>query len=336
MSFRSLGVMVPLLLGLLGVLSLLSLGAGPVDIPPAKVAALLAGRSGEEVEAVIVRDIRLPRLLLAILVGAALAQSGAAMQGFFQNPMADPYIVGVSSGAALGATLALTLSLDFWVYGISGVALSAFGGALLVTLLVYGLARRGGRLPVTLVLLTGVAMGALCSALTSFLMISSNPFDMQRILFWLMGSLASRRWEHVHMVWPQLVAGMVFLQVFARDLNLILQGEESARYLGVDVERVRRLLLVGASLLAAAAVAVSGIIGFVGLVVPHLMRLLVGPDHRKLFPASMLGGAILLVGADLMARVLVEPAELPIGAITSALGCPFFLFLLARRRQAVL
>jgi len=190
-------------------------------------------------------------------------------------------------------------------------------------------------LSLLLVLLTGVAIGALASAITSFLMVSvrGDVFDTQRILFWLMGSLASRRWEHVHTVWPQIVVGAVFLQWLARDLNLIIQGEENALYLGVDVERSKRLLLIGASLLAAAAVSVSGIIGFVGLVVPHVMRLVVGPDHRRLMPASMLGGAILLVNADLLARVLVEPAELPIGIITSLLGCPFFLYLLSRRRD---
>jgi iron complex transport system permease protein len=249
--------------------------------------------------------------------------------------MADPYIVGVSSGAGLGATLAIWMGLDFWFYGLSGVGLLAFVGALIVTAIVYLVSQRGGRLPIMLVLLTGVAIGALTSALTSFLMVSAQGdlFDTQRILFWMMGSLASRRWEHVQVVWPQIVVGALFLQWMARDLNLIIQGEENALYLGVDVERTKRLLLIGASLLAAAAVSVSGIIGFVGLVVPHVMRLVVGPDNRRLMPASMLGGAILLVNADLLARVVIEPAELPIGIITSLLGCPFFLYLLSRRRD---
>ena len=186
-----------------------------------------------------------------------------------------------------------------------------------------------------MVLLTGVALGSLASAVTSFLMISSER-DLHQIMFWLMGSLSSRRWEHVQMIWPQVAIGIVLLQFFARDLNLILQGEENAQHLGVDVERVKRLLLVGAALLAAAAVAVSGIIGFVGLIVPHVMRMLVGPDHRRLFPASVLGGAILLVGADLLARTLIAPAEIPIGIITSLLGGPFFLYLLSRRRETFL
>ena len=315
----------------------MSLGIGPVEIAPLRIVELLAqmvgwGRPANGVDAVIIGDIRLPRILLAVLVGAALAMSGTVMQGFFQNPMADPFIIGISSGAALGATLAIVAGLDFWFFGLSGVGLFAFAGALVVTLAVYAISLREGRLPSTVVLLSGIALGSLAAALTSYLMISVNDgADVQRILFWLMGSLAARRWEHVHMVWPQIVVGGLFLQFYARDLDLIVQGEEQAQFLGVDVESVKRRLLVGATLLAAGAVAVSGIIGFVGLIVPHVMRLLVGPNHRVLLPSAILGGAILMVGADLLARVLVEPAELPIGIITSLLGAPFFLYLLRRR-----
>ena len=249
--------------------------------------------------------------------------------------MADPYIIGVSSGSALGATLALALSIDFWLFGLHSVSVFAFAGALAVTFLVYAISVRGGRVPVTVLLLTGVAVGSLAAALTSFVMITSHE-SLHRILFWLMGSLSSRRWEHVQMIWPYAVIGIVVLQIYAKDLNMLLQGEESARYLGVDVERVKIVLLFVVALLTAAAVAVSGIIGFVGLVVPHIMRLLVGPDHRRLFPASILGGAILMVGADILARTLIEPAEIPIGVITSVIGCPFFLFLLSRRKELAL
>ncbi|MCC7261056.1 MAG: iron chelate uptake ABC transporter family permease subunit, partial [Candidatus Latescibacteria bacterium] len=290
--------------------------------------------TGAGPEVTIVRDIRLPRVILAALVGAMLALSGAVMQGFFQNPMADPYIIGVSSGAALGATTALSLAIDFWVWGISSVSVFAFAGALMAALLVAGISLRGGRLPVTVVLLSGVAVASLVSALTPLLMLAAHA-DLQRIFFWLMGSLSARRWDHVRMVWPYALGGAILLQFYARDLNLILQGEEQAQYLGVEVERVKRVLLVVSALLTAAAVAVSGVIGFVGLIVPHVMRLLVGPDHRRLFPASLLGGAILVVGADLLARLLLAPAELPIGVITSLLGCPFFLYLLRRSREGV-
>ena len=315
---------------------LLSLCVGSVDIPLHSVIAFLSGGNHvDSAEAVILLEIRLPRVILAVLVGAALAQSGAVMQGLFQNPMADPYIVGVSSGAGLGATVAMSMGLNFWFYGLSGIGLLAFIGALGVTAVVYGISLRGGRMPVTVVLLSGIALGALSSSITSYLMVAvrDDLFDTQRILFWLMGSLASRRWEHVHMAWPQIALGALCIQWLARDLNILTQGEEYALYLGLDVERSKRLLLLGASFVAAAAVSVSGIIGFVGLVVPHVIRMWVGPDHRFLLPACMLGGAILLVNADLLARVLIDPAELPIGIITSLLGCPFFLYLLSRRKE---
>ncbi len=331
---RSLSTMAGLALVLAGS-AVLSLVTGPVDTALSDAVSALVGGDGGGTQAVILMEIRLPRVLLAILVGSALALSGVVMQGFFQNPMADPYIVGVSSGAGLGATVAMGLGFDFWFFGLSGIGLMAFAGALIVTALVYMISLRGGQLPVTTVLLSGVALGALASSITSYWMVAvrGDLFDTQRILFWLMGSLASRRWEHVHLAWPQILAGALFLQWMARDLNVLVQGEENALYLGIDVERSKRLLLVGASLVAAAAVSVSGIIGFVGLVVPHVMRLWIGPDHRWLLPASMLGGAVLLVNADLLARIVIEPAELPIGIITSVLGCPFFLYLLRKRRD---
>ena len=319
-------------------LILLSLGTGAVPISASDVLLILLDQGNsrfapDSPESVIVREIRPPRVALAVLVGAVLALSGAVMQGLFQNPMADPYIIGVSSGAALGATIALSLSLNFWFLGIHSVSVFAFGGALLIALLVYGISVREGRTPTTVLLLTGIAIGSLAAALTSLLLITSTRADLHRILFWLMGSLSSRRWEHVHMIWPFALVGAAVMQLFARDLNLLLQGEESAQYMGVRVELLKRSLLVVAALLTAAAVAVSGIIGFVGLVVPHVMRILTGPDHRSLFPASILGGAILLVSADMAARTLISPAEIPLGVITSLLGCPFFLFLLRRRRE---
>ena len=320
---------------LLGGAVIVGLGTGPVAIPAERVAALLLGAgeaSGDEIEAFIVRDLRLPRVLLAILVGALLALCGAVMQGFFQNPMADPYIIGVSSGAALGATIALTfLGGTIWA-GLHAVSLCAFLGALGVTFLVYSISLRGGRLPTALVLLTGVAVSALGTGLTSFLLISTQS-DLKRILYWLMGGLANRGWDHLALIAPYALVGMVLVLFFARDLNILLQGEESAQYMGVDVERVKRVLLALSALLAGLAVAVSGLIGFVGLVVPHVMRLLVGPDHRILLPTSMIGGAVLLVSADTLARWVIAPAEIPIGIITSLVGVPFFLFLLSRRRD---
>ncbi|NKB71669.1 MAG: iron chelate uptake ABC transporter family permease subunit [Candidatus Latescibacteria bacterium] len=324
------------LLVLLGGAVVVGLGTGPVAIPAERVAALLlgGGENGDEqvIEAFIVRDLRLPRVLLAILVGALLSQCGAVMQGFFQNPMADPYIIGVSSGAALGATIALTFLGGTMLAGLHAVSLCAFLGALGVTFLVYTISLRGGRLPTALVLLTGVAVSALGTGLTSFILISTQS-DLKRILYWLMGGLANRGWDHLSLIAPYALVGMGLVLFFARDLNILLQGEENAQYMGVDVERVKRILLALSALLAGLAVAVSGLIGFVGLVVPHVMRLLVGPDHRILLPASMVGGAILLVWADTLARWLIAPAEIPIGIITSLVGVPFFLFLLSRRRD---
>ena len=344
---RRAAVWLPSLLALLLLLGILSLGTGPVPIPAAVVVDLLleqetalsmdesshrqvpSANLDRQAAAVIMRQ------LLAALVGASLALSGAVMQGFFQNPMADPYIIGVSSGAALGATLALTLSISFWIVGLHATSLFAFAGALLVTFIVYTVSVRAGRVPATLLLLTGVAVGSMAAAATSFIMLSGDD-TLHAVLYWILGSFSSRRWEHVHMVWPSLLGAAVVLQVYARDLNVLLQGEENAQYLGVDVERLKRIFLVLTAWLTAAAVSVSGIIGFVGLIVPHMMRLLVGPDHRVLFPASLLGGAILMVCADMLARTVTAPAEVPVGIVTALIGCPFFLYLLSRRRELAL
>ena len=323
-------LIVPILILLLAGSGLLSLGVGTAEIPLRDVAGILTGEKLEGPAGTIVRDIRLPRLILGILIGAALAVAGAAMQGVFQNPMADPYIVGVSSGAAFGATIGMVLHIDFWFAGLSATPILAFAGALSVTFLVYALALRGGRVPVTLLLLIGVAVGALAAAGTSFLMILGDE-DLRLILFWLLGSLSSRRWDHVQMILPYVTFGIAVIWAYARDLNLLLLGEETAHHTGVEVEGVKRMVLGASALLAAAAVSVSGLIGFVGLVVPHLVRLVVGPDHFRLIPVSALAGALLMVLADILARILAAPSEIPIGIITSALGCPFFLFLLSRK-----
>lgn len=329
--WQRLGLIVPILLFLLAGAGLLSLGVGTAQIPLRDVASILTGDGpAQEPAATIVRDIRLPRLILAILIGAALAVSGAAMQGFFQNPMADPYIAGVSSGAAFGVTVGMVLNLDFWLVGLSATPILAFAGALGVSFLVYALALRGGRVPVTLLLLIGVAVGALATAATSLLMILGVQ-DLRQILFWLLGSLSSRRWDHVQMVFPYVALGIVVIWAYARDLNLLVLGEETAHHTGLDVERVKQMVLGASALLAAAAVSVSGLIGFVGLIVPHLVRLIVGPNHFRLIPISALVGALLVVLADMLARGLAAPSEIPIGIVTSALGCPFFLFLLSRR-----
>ncbi len=277
-------------------------------------------------------NIRLPRVVLGALVGAALGVAGAVMQGLFRNPMAGPFVVGVSSGAGLGAAIALKW-VDFWLLGFSSVPVLAFVGASGVTILVYVLSRRGGEVPIATLLLTGIAVGSLCSALTAIVIVLSDAGEVRGIVFWLMGRLSLRFWDpHVKMMLPYALVGIALTMLYARDLNVLSLGDESAQHLGLEVRRTKLILLLVASLLAAGAVAVSGVIAFVGLVVPHLMRLLVGPDHRGLIPASALGGAALLVVADLLARMVLAPAELPVGIMTSLLGCPFFLYLLHRRR----
>jgi iron complex transport system permease protein len=326
------GILAAALCLLLIAAAAVSLCVGTAPITIGDVVDALLGNPTEGAVSTIIWQIRLPRLILGLLIGAALAVAGAAMQGFFQNPMADPYIVGVSSGAALGATCGMVFRLDFWVFGLSPIPLLAFAGALGTTFLVYALALRGGRVPVMLLLLIGVAVGALAAAATSFLMLIGDE-DTRLVLFWLLGSLSSRRWDHVRMVLPYVVIGIVVVWVYARDLNVLLLGEETAQHTGVEVERVKRIVLTAAALLAAAAVSVSGIVGFVGLIIPHLLRLLIGPDHRRLIPMSALAGAVLVVLADILARTLIAPSEIPIGIITSALGCPFFLFLISRRNE---
>ena len=329
-TWKNTGLLTSLLLVLLGAGCVFSLGVGTAPISPGEVWRAISDADADRATDVIVRDIRLPRVILAVLIGAALGVAGTAMQGFFQNPMADPYIVGVSSGASFGATLGMVLHLDFWVGGFSATPIMAFAGALGTTFLVYALSLRGGRVPVVLLLLIGVAVGALAAAGTSFLMILGNE-DTRLVLFWLLGSLSSRRWDHVQMIIPYFLVGVTVIWIYARDLNVLLLGEETAQQTGVDVEQVKRIILSASALLAAAAVSVSGIIGFVGLIVPHLMRVITGPDHRKLIPLSALSGALLMILADLVARTVISPSEIPIGIITSVLGCPLFLFLIARR-----
>ncbi|WP_435349378.1 vitamin B12 ABC transporter permease BtuC [Haloarchaeobius sp. HRN-SO-5] len=273
---------------------------------------------------IIVVSVRLPRIALAAVVGFGLATAGTVMQGFFRNPMADPSIVGVSSGAAVGAVAAivLPLSIPFGVHG------AAFAGAILAAFLVYAIATEGGRTPVATLLLAGVAIQTFLGAVVSFLLVTSGE-SLRRALYWLMGNLNAPTWGEV--AGASLVVGVGFLLLvpFTRDLNVLMLGEEDAHHLGIEVERTKRVLLVLSSVVTAAGVAVAGVIGFVGLVVPHIARLVVGPDHRVLLPASALAGASFLVATDTIARSTAE--VLPVGIVTAAFGAPFFLFLLTRR-----
>jgi len=325
--------LISLLIAFLVLAVITSAGVGSVSIPPKSVlGALGLGPSVDETTRIIVLQIRLPRILLATIVGAGLAVSGTVFQGIFRNPMADPYIIGVSAGAALGATAAIVLHLTFAILGISAITLSAFVAALLVTMLVYRLAWFRGDVMVEHLLLAGVAVGAFLAAIISALQLLGGE-SLQQVIFWLMGGFSGRTWDHVLLTAPYVVAGYAVAQVLARDLNLLMLGDETAKSLGVSAGRVRSILIAAGALVAAAAVSVSGLIGFVGLVVPHLIRLMVGPDHRRLLPAAALAGAITLLLADTLARSVAAPTEIPVGIVTAALGAPFFLYLLRKHRR---
>ncbi|MCD6352394.1 MAG: iron chelate uptake ABC transporter family permease subunit [Armatimonadetes bacterium] len=325
-----------LVVGLVGcVLVVLAAGVflGPAHLGAAEVwRALIAPGEVDGTTRAIVLGARLPRVCLGFVVGAALAVAGVIMQSFFQNPMAAPSIIGVSAGASLGATIALVTGL---AQAAPYVALpaAAFVGALAAVVLVYGLARRGGRTPVATLLLTGIAVGSLASALASLLMIRAQRGDMDLVVFWMLGSLANRSWMHVAIVTPYVVLGVLGATAYARYLDVLALGDEQAAYLGLEVERVRLAFLAAAALLAAAAVAVTGVIGFVGLIVPHVARLLFGPQHRLLVPCAALAGMVTLAGADLIASL---SGDIPVGIITAMMGAPFFLALLRRRELSSL
>lgn len=281
----------------------------------------------------IIWELRLPRVALAVLVGAALAVAGVLLQALFENPMADSFVVGVSPGAALGAVLAASFGLEVSMSALNTVTVFAFGGALATTALVYFLAKRGSRVAVSLLLLTGMAVGGLATAMTTLLLMRQEVFTLRGSMSWLFGSLANHGWIYTGALLPYVIAGAGVAFFFWRELNLLALGEESAHHLGVPLERTKLILLGTAALLAAAAVSVSGIIGFIGLIVPHICRKLLGPNHRLVLPGAMLMGGLLLVWADLLSRRLMTGEEVPIGVITSILGGLFFLALLARTKS---
>ncbi len=325
--------------GLLLAAILLAVATGPAAIPWRVVGAILLHRLGVPIHAAwtdtaaaIVLDLRLPRVLLAATVGAGLAGAGTVFQGLLRNPLADPYVIGVSAGAAFGATVAITGGLTAGLWGLAATPLLAFAGAVAATVLVYALARRGADAPVEDLLLAGIAVSAFLGAIVSWLQLSGGE-SLQRVFFWLMGGFSGRGWPHLAMAAPLVITGLALAWLLGRDLNALLLGDETARSLGVQVVWARRLLIGAGALMAAAAVSAAGLIGFVGLIVPHLLRLAVGPDHRRLLPASALGGAVLLVLADLGARSVVPSTELPVGILTAALGAPFFLVVLVRERR---
>ncbi|MFQ5579873.1 MAG: FecCD family ABC transporter permease [Nitrospiria bacterium] len=331
------GAFILFLSALLAGCIVLATATGAVRIPYALVMKILLNRlpfvdfSGwEKAQEVIVMTVRLPRVLLAVLVGGGLAITGATLQALFRNPMADPGVIGVSSGAALAAVISLASGMALRHYLV--MPFSAFLGAFGTLFLVYFLASRQGRTSMATLLLSGIAIGIFMGSILSLILTRVSSIEAFReIFFWLMGGLDGRGWSHLRIsTWP-ILTGTLGLILFSRDLNiLMLEGEGGAAALGMEVRRIQRILLTLSSLVIGTAVAFSGTVPFAGLIVPHIVRLMIGPDHRKLLPASFLAGGSLLVGADLMARTVVAPEELPLGTITSLVGVPFFLYLLNR------
>lgn len=326
--------------GALVAMLLLNAAIGPVAVPSLTVVKMLASRLLRiQVEAdwpsvfeTILFQIRLPQAILVALTGMALGGSGAAYQGIFRNPLADPYIIGVASGAGLGAVLAMSVNWPVTFLSMAVVPAAAFVGAVLTVSVVYGLARVGRTTPITTLILAGVAVSAFTSALTSLLMLLSTE-QLHRAVAWLLGGFALGGWEPVVASLPYFSLGLVVLVLLARPLNVLQFGDEQAAQLGLNVERYKFIVVAAASLVAATAVSFSGVIGFVGLVVPHLTRLLWGPDYRRLIPLATVTGGAVLLAADVVARTILAPRDLPVGIVTAVLGAPFFLYLLRKAKQ---
>jgi iron complex transport system permease protein len=333
----------PLLLAALGVAvlaaALAAAGSGQLQVPFDEVLGSVLHRLGLDLGPMPTHprgdetlwSVRFPRVAMAAVVGAALAVAGALMQGVFGNPLAEPSVVGVSAGAAVAAAASIVFAWTF--AGSWTIALCAFAGGLVTTLAVYALARADGRTEVVTLVLTGIAVNAVAGAGLAFLLFVGDTQAREQIVFWQLGSLNGSRWQQVAVVAPLAAAGIVAALASARRLDLLALGERPARHLGVDVERLRIGLIVVVALLTAAAVSFCGIVAFVGLVVPHVVRMVAGPGHRVLLPASMLAGALVLVVADTVARTFVANADLPLGMLTSLVGGPFFFWLLRRTRR---
>ena len=305
---------------------IISISAGAVKIPLQEIINVFTG-NGDETSRTIIFNLRLPRVIGAAVVGMGLSVVGAFFQGLLRNPMADPYVLGISSGAALGATIAIILGL-----GLFSLSFLAFISSLAVVIFVYTISKTGAKVSMTTMLLAGIAISAFISAIISLLMLLNHD-EFTRIVFWTMGGFSLTNWNSIAFSAPIIIIGSFVMYVFSRDLNAILTGEEVAEHLGVNTEFIKKIILVLGSLVTATAVSVGGIIGFVGLIVPHVSRLIVGPDNRILVPFSALSGAIFLTLADTLARFILRPTEVPIGIITATFGGPFFLYLLIKNKQ---
>ncbi|MDG6223347.1 MAG: iron chelate uptake ABC transporter family permease subunit [Candidatus Bathyarchaeota archaeon] len=284
--------------------------------------------------AVIISQIRLPRVICGALVGAALATAGVTYQGIFRNPMADPYVIGASTGASVGSALVFVFGINIAILGLNTLPVFAFVGSLVTVLIVYTISRVGSKVPVTTLLLTGIAMSLFQNAIVTYLKTVAGDRILHGLTFWLIGSLSStENWDKVYAILPFIIVGSVICYLYSRDLNILALGEDQAQHLGVEIEKVKRILLVAGALMTAAAVSISGLIGFVGLIIPHVTRVLIGPDHRVLIPTSALVGASFLMISDAISRVIMGSGEAPVGIITAFAGAPFFIYLLRRKNK---
>ena len=330
------------LLGLLVVVGCFSLTFGQIDVPVQDAMAVVTQKlqlpffqnvQVTKEQLAVIWYIRLPRMLVGMLVGGALGASGAVMQGIFSNPLADPGLIGISAGAATGAVLSIALGTA--TTNMFAMPAFAFCGSICAVCLTVFLAMRNGKIPVMTLLLAGVAVGMLLGAITSGVLTFMNEQKLQQYLFWMVGGLDYRRWEHVYLAAGPVLSGICIMLLLARHLNILVLGETEAKAVGMPVVKFRMGLLFVAAMTTATSVCVSGNIGFVGLVIPHMMRMLLGPDHRVLLPASALGGAIFLVFCDSLGRIVMPPAEVRVGIMTALLGSPYFLYLLRKMQKSV-
>lgn len=324
---------------LLVVIALISVGIGALHIPIGHVLSIVADAFGlgnqdfDAVEQAVFWSIRLPRVVAAILIGASLSLSGACLQGLFRNPLADPGLIGISSGASLSASIVIVFGLHVGLLGQYFLSLAAFLGATAVAFMVYGISRAGGKIIVATMLLAGIAITALSESGRGLLTLVSSESELRDMTFWMLGSLGGANWYNMAALAPFVIIPMVFVPTLGKQLNAFALGEQDAAYVGVNTSRLKLQIILLTTMAVGASVSIAGIIGFVGLVVPHLMRLIVGPDHRVLLPVSMLFGAILVMISDLLCRTVLAPIEIPIGIITSALGVPLFLSILMREKK---
>lgn len=324
------------------VLAIVATSVGAANITPYNVLSVLLkhvpfiGRyingNIDATFSLIVFKVRMPRIVMASFVGMGLSVVGASFQALFKNPMADPYVLGVSSGAALGAALAIVIKLPYMGSFLSIVTVFAFIGAVITIIFVYSIAQVKGKVTTTNLLLAGIAVNFFISAMISIIMVF-NQQDVNKIVFWMMGSFNASSWKNIIMVAPIVLIGTVIIYFFHRDFNLMLIGDESAKSLGVETEMLKKLIVIVSSMIMAVSVSFSGIIGFVGFLVPHIVRIMFGPDNKTVIPFSALGGAIFLLLADTVARTVASPAELPVGAVTSIIGAPYFIYLLMKMKR---